>query len=373
MFSFRNLNLLLTARFMMLDDSLGFLRSLITTPSASGFEQKVAGLYRSYAEPFSHNVTTDVLGNVTAVINPAAETRIMLAGHMDEIGFIVHYIDENGFLHFSSIGGTDTATEIGQRVFVHGRETVCGIIGRKAIQAFGPADMSQTPKLSELWIDIGATSREHAETVVEVGASVTIQAEFATLMGRQVVGRAFDNKAGLFIVAEVLRSLWEDGGLHPDVGLHVLGTVQEEIGSRGATTATFNIAPRTGLAIDMGVAMDYPQARPEEKGGLDLGKGPGLCKGPNTNPIVFDLLKTAAEEERISYQLVADGNKSPTDGNIMQTSRGGAAVGVIYVPLRYMHTPSEVLCLDDVAACVKLISAYCRRIRPDTSFTPWGH
>jgi endoglucanase len=190
------------------------------------------------------------------------------------------------------------------------------------------------------------------------------------LMGRQAVGRAFDNKAGLFIVTEVLRSLWEDGGLHPDVGLHVLGTVQEEIGSRGATTATFNIAPTTGLAIDMGVAMDYPRARPEEQGRLDLGKGPGLCRGPNTNPIVFDLLKTAAEEEEIPYQLVADGKKSPTDGNTMQTSRGGAAVGVIYVPLRYMHTPAEVLCLDDVEACTRLISAYCRRIRPDTSFTP---
>lgn len=355
----------------MRDPSLEFLRSIVATPSPSGFEQDVAKLYREYVQPFCHRVTTDVMGNVTAAINPDAAMRFMLAGHMDEIGFIVHYIDQNGFLFFSSIGGTDVATEIGQRVWVHGREKVAGVIGRKAIQTFQLSDSSQTPSLKDLWIDIGATSREEAEAVVKVGDPVTIQAGFAHLLGNQAIGRAFDNKAGLFIGAEILRCLWEDGGVHPEVGVYILGTVQEEIGSRGAKTAAFNLAPHTGLAVDMGVAMDYPRAMPQDQGRLDLGKGPGLWQGPNTNPVVFELLERAAVEEGIPYQRLAEGSSSPTDARVLQTSRGGVACGVLSVPLRYMHTPSEVLCLDDVQHTIDLVCAYIRRLGPDTDFTPW--
>lgn len=355
----------------MRSDSLDFLKSIVATASPSGFEQPVAELYREYVRPFADIVTTDVMGNVTAKINPDASFRFMYAGHMDEIGFIVHYIDQDGFLYFSSIGGTDSATEIGQRVWVHGKKQVAGVIGRKAIQTFKASDTLQTPTLKELWIDIGATSREDAEEIVEVGTPVTVQADFAFLCGNQAVGRAFDNKIGLFIAAEIARSLSEEGGLHPDVGVHIVGTVQEEIGSRGAQTAAYNVDPRTGLAVDMGVAMDYPRALPEEQGKLDLGKGPGLSQGANTNPIVFDLLKSVAREKNIPFQIVATGSSSPTDGRLLQTIRGGVATGVVSVPLRYMHTPSEVLCLDDVQATIDLVLAYCRRLTPEIDFTPW--
>ena len=144
----------------MKTESLEFLKSIIATASPGGFEQDVAKLYRDYVAPFADRVTTDVMGNVAAIVNPEASTRVMYAGHMDEVGFIVHYIDENGFLYFSSIGGTDSATEVGQRVWVHGQERVAGVIGRKAIQTFTPSDSSQTPNLKDLWIDIGATSRD---------------------------------------------------------------------------------------------------------------------------------------------------------------------------------------------------------------------
>ena len=159
------------------------------------------------------------------------------------------------------------------------------------------------------------------------------------MLGSHVVGRAFDNKVGLFIAAEVVRCLKEQGEMRPDVGVYVLGTVQEEIGSRGAKTAAFRIAPATGLAIDTGVAMDYPWAKPEDQGRLDLGKGPGLSQGANTNPVVFKLLKSAAEEAGVPYQLVASGGTSPTDARVLQESRAGVATGVISIPLRYMHTP----------------------------------
>jgi putative aminopeptidase FrvX len=348
-----------------------FLRSLVETPTPSDYEQEVARLYRDYVQPYSDRVTTDVMGNVTAIINPEAPMRFMLAGHMDEIGFIIHHIDESGFLFFSTIGGVDVATEIGQRVKVHGSSKVDGVIGRKAIQTFKAADSQQTPSLKELWIDIGATSRAEAEEVVRIGDPVTLKADFSKLLGNQAVGRAFDNMAGLFISAEVLRCLRESGRVHPEVGVYVLGTVQEEIGSRGAQTAAFNLEPHTGLAIDMGVAMDYPNARPEDQGELDLGKGPGIWHGPNTNPVVLRLLKRAADEEGIPYQLKAEGSSSPTDARMLQTSRGGVASGLLSVPLRYMHTPSEVLCLDDIQHTIDLVSAYVLRLEPDVDFTPW--
>jgi putative aminopeptidase FrvX len=355
----------------MRDASLEFFKKLVATPSPSGFERPVAELFREYIGPFAHKVTTDVMGNVTGVINPDAPMRFMYAGHMDEVGFIVHFIDEEGFLFFSTIGGTDVATEIGQRVRVHGKEPVLGVVGRKAIQTFTASDSSQTPSLKELWIDIGARSREEALKVVEVGNSVTIQGHFEALQGSLAVGRAFDNKTGLFIGAEILRCLSEQGGVAPDVGLYILGTVQEEIGSRGAKTAAFNINPNTGLAIDMGVAMDYPQARPQDQGRLDLGKGPAITQGANTNPVVFELLRSAAEEENIPFQIQGLGSSSPTDARVIQETRGGVASGVLSVPLRYMHTPSEVLCLEDVQATIDLVCAYCRRLTAETNFTPW--
>jgi len=355
----------------MREESLEFLKKIVASPSPSGFEQPVAELFRDYVRPFAHRLSTDVMGNVTAIINPGASMRFMYAGHMDEVGFIIHYIDENGFLFFSTIGGTDVATEIGQRVWVHGRTPVPGVVGRKAIQTFKAADSSQTPSLKDLWIDIGARSREEALKVVDVGSPVTIQGHFEALQGSLAAGRAFDNKIGLFIGAEMLRCLSEQGGVHPDVGLYILGTVQEEIGSRGAKTAAFEINPRTGLAIDMGVAMDYPRARPEDQGGLDLGKGPAITQGANTSPVVFKLLKSVAEREGIPYQIQALGSSSPTDARVMQEAGGGVASGVLSVPLRYMHTPSEVVCLDDVRSTIDLVCAYCRELRPETDFTPW--
>lgn len=221
--------------------------------------------------------------------------------------------------------------------------------------------------MKDLWIDIGATSREEAETVVKIGSPVTLQAEFARLMGNRAVARAFDNKAGLFIGGEVVRRLREEGGLHPDVGLYALGTVQEEIGLRRAqTTAAFNLQPHTALAIDMGLPWTTHVPDPKIRVVWIWERGPGISQGPSTNPVVFDLLKAAADEDGIPDQLQAYGDKSPTDARLIQTNRGGVATGLLSVPLRYRHTPSEVICIDDVEATIRLVCEYCRRVRPDT-------
>lgn len=355
----------------MRDEAIEFLKKVIALPSPSGFEQPVARHYRAFAERHAHRVTTDIMGNVIAQLNPEAATRIFYAGHMDEIGFIIHHIDAAGFLYFNTIGGTDVATEIGQRVKVHGRETVPGTIGRKPIQLLDAADQKQTPTLTDLWIDIGATSQEEAKKVVAVGDPVTIDSDFSMLQGGYAIGRAFDNKVGLTIGAELLYCLAREGGLHPQVGIDILGTVQEEIGSRGATTAAFNLNPPVSLTIDMGVAMDFPRARVYEHGALDCGKGPAISQGANTNPIVFQMLMDAALEKNIPHQIQAVGKTSPTDGRNIQDNRGGCATDILSVPLRYMHTPSEIVCLDDIQATVDLACEFCRRVRPDTDFTPW--
>ncbi|HEY8610758.1 MAG TPA: M20/M25/M40 family metallo-hydrolase [Roseomonas sp.] len=315
-------------------------------------------------------MTTDIHGSVTAVVNPGARMKVMLAGHMDEIGFIVHHISDEGLLYFSAIGGHDSIIPVGQMVWVHGRERVAGAIGRKAIHLLDEAERKKKAELKDLWIDIGASSRAQAETVVQIGDVVTYQYEFQRLMGDRAAARGFDNKAGLFIVAETLRLLREQGGLAEGVGVYAVGTVQEEIGSRGARTSAFSIGAQTGLAVDMEHAIDYPGVSKAQHGQLELGKGPSVSRGANTNPVVFDLICKAAAEEDIPYQVQVAPGSTPTDANAMQINGPGMATGLFGVPLRYMHTPCEVVSLRDVEDCARLMAAYCRRLTPDTDFTP---
>ena len=354
----------------MRDQSLEFLKELVNAPSPSGCEQRVARLYRDYAGQYADRVTTDVHGNVTAAVNPEAPMRIMLAGHMDEIGFIVHHIDEEGLLYFSAIGGHDSVVPVGQMVWVHGRRRAAGAIGRRAIHLLNEEEGKKKPELKDLWIDIGASSRTEAETFVRIGDVATYQYEFQPLAGGRAMARGFDNKAGLFIVAETLRLLKEEGGLPGGVGVYAVGTVQEEIGSRGARTAAFGIGAQTGLAVDVEHAVDYPGVSKAQHGQLDLGKGPSVSRGANANPVVFDLVCEAAMEEDIPYQVRVAPGSTPTDANAMQVNGPGMATGLLGVPLRYMHTPCEVVSLKDVEDCARLVAAYCRRVTPGTDFTP---
>ncbi len=351
-------------------ESLEFFKAIVNVPSPSGFEEKAAELYRQYTKDFADEIKTDVNGSVWAIANPQAEMKIMLAGHMDEIGFIVHYIDENGLLYFRPIGGHDTMVPIGQRVWVHGAESIPGIIGRKAIHLLTEEERKKKPELFDMWIDIGCSSREEASKLISLGDPVTYQYEFQMLQGDRATARGFDNKMGTFIVAEALRLLKQDGGLHPDVGVYAVATTQEEIGLRGAKTASFGIAPQTGLAVDVNHAIDYPGVSKAKYGQLDVGKGPSFVRGANANPKVFAMLKEAAAKEDIPYQIDVEPAGTGTDGNAMQLNMGGMAVGILGVALRYMHTPVELLSIKDVEDCARLMAAYCRAVRPDTDFTP---
>jgi endoglucanase len=351
-------------------ESLQFLKDLTNAPSPSGYELPAANVFRAYTQPIADRVTTDVHGNVAAILNPDAPMRIMLAGHIDEIGFIVHYISDEGMLYFKPMGGHDSVIPVGQRVWVHGRERLAGIIGRKAIHLLEEEERKKKPEMKDLWIDVGAASRAEVEGIVRLGDVVTFQYEFQMLMGDRATARGFDNKMGAFVVAEALRLLKEEGGLDPQVGVYAVATVQEEIGLRGARTASFSVDAQTGLAVDVNHAVDYPGVSKARYGQLDIGKGPSVTRGPNVNHVTFDLIAQAAAEDGIPIQISVSPAGTGTDANAMQLNKGGMATGLLGVALRYMHTPCEVLSLKDVEACARLMAAYCRRVRPDTDFTP---
>ena len=350
-------------------ESLAFLEELITAPSPSGYEEPAAEVVLAYTK-FADAQHTDRHGNTWAVLNPDADMRIMLAGHMDEIGFQVRYIDEKGLVFFAGIGGHDTMIPLGQSVTIHGQEAVTGVIGRKPIHLLTEAERGKRPEMHDMWIDIGAASKEEAEKVIRVGDPITYRTAFLPLLGDRVAARGFDNRIGTFAVMEALRLLKEDGGLDSGVGVYAVATVQEEIGLRGARTAAYAINPQSGLAIDVDFAIDHPGLSKSQYGETNLGGGPCITRGANINPVVFDLMEQGAKEEEIPYQLAAEPGGTGTDANAMQVSREGMATGLVGIPLRYMHTPVEVADLNDAENAARLMAAYCRRVKPDTDFTP---
>ncbi len=351
--------------------SLDFFKAIVNVPSPSGYEERAAEIYRAYCKPFADEIKTDSHGNVAAILNPQAKQKIMLAGHMDEIGFIIHYISDEGLLYFSGIGGHDSVIPVGQRVWVHGEKQVAGIIGRKAIHLLEEDERKKKPEIKDLWIDIGASSRKEVEDAgIQIGDVATYQYEFEMLIGNRATARGFDNKMGSFIVAEALRLLAKDGGLDKGVGVYAVATVQEEIGLRGARTSAYWIDAQSGLAVDVNHAIDYPGVSKTRYGNMEVGKGPSITRGANNNPVLFKMIRQAAEDDKIPYQIDVAPSGTGTDGNAMQISRGGMAVNVMGVPLRYMHTPCELLDLTDVENCAKLMAAYCRRVKPNTDFTP---
>ncbi|MCC6404531.1 MAG: M42 family metallopeptidase [Fimbriimonadaceae bacterium] len=354
----------------MRKESLAFLQEICDAPSPSGYEQPAARVFRTYTQKFADEVQTDVHGNTWAALNPGAGQKVMLAGHLDEIGLQILHISEGGLLYFAGIGGHDTMVPIGQRVWIHGTKRVPGVIGRKPIHLLEGDEKEKRPKLHDLWIDIGARSKAEAETVVTIGDCATYQWEFAPLLGDRVTARGFDNKMGAFIVAEALRLLHEEGGLAKGVGVFAVGTVQEEIGLRGAKTSSFGLDPQSGLAVDVDFAIDTPGLDKSRYGDAVMGGGPSVTRGANINPVVLDLVMKGAKKEKIPYQLCAEPGGTGTDANAMQVSRGGIATGLVGVPIRYMHSPCEVLELGDVEKCARLMAAYCRQVKADTSFVP---
>ena len=352
-------------------ESQEFLKAMLNTPSPSGYEMGIQDLARARMKTCCDTVRTDLHGNVIGVINPKAPFRVMLAGHCDEIGFIVTLIDARGYLWVAPIGGWDPQIPQGQRVLIRtAKGVVPGVIGKVPIHLQKPEDRKQVTPLTDLWVDIGAKDKKDAEKRVSIGDPMVMAQDVVELPNGRLAGRAFDDRAGAFVVLEAARRL---AALSPQAEIHAVGTVQEEIGSRGAITSTFGIDPDVGMAVDVTFATDHPMMDGPEKreGKVELGGGPVLSRGANVNPVLFEHLVKAARKRKIPVQVVADGRATPTDADPIQISRAGVAAALISVPLRYMHTPSEVVSLDDLDRTIELIAHAVAAMKPGQTWIPF--
>ncbi len=346
--------------------SLEFLKNLISVPSPSGYETPAAKVWREYGSKFADKIESDYHGNTIACLNADANPRIMFAGHCDELGFIVKYIDDRGFIYFDPIGGHDLGIISGRRVIIHNtRGPVAGVTGKKAIHLMTPEERKKVPEIQNLWIDIGVSSRKEALQHISIGDPVVYDLAFKAMTGDIACSRAFDDKVGAFAVIEAMRLLKGD---KLRASVFSVATVQEEIGLRGATTSAYAVDPDVGIAVDVCHATDHPEVSKVKVGEVLLGKGPVIHRGANANRKVVDLLKKAAKEENIPFQMKAIARGTGTDANAIQLTRKGVATGLIGIPLRYMHTPSEVVSLADVENTAKLLAAFARRVSSKVDF-----
>jgi endoglucanase len=294
----------------------------------------------------------------------------MLAGHMDELGFQVAHIADNGFLYFNTIGGFDPSTIAGRKVLIHAAGgPVLGVTGRKAIHLMTSDERDKVPKTHELWIDIGAKDAKAARQRVAIGDPVTYEPAFELLGDGLAVARGFDDRMGAFVAAETLRRV-KQSRKQLRAGLFAVATVQEEVGLRGARTSAYGLDPLVGIAIDVTHASDHPEVDKRKVGDIKLGAGPVITRGANINPRVFELLTKVARKEGIGYQVEATAGGTGTDANAIQISRAGVATGLVSVALRYMHTPVEVLSLADLEAASRLLAAFALALDEKTDFTP---
>lgn len=351
--------------------SLPFLKRLMSTISPSGYEDEASRVWREEAATFADEVTVDYHGNTLAVVNPGGHPRIMLAGHIDEIGFQITYIDDKGFLYFRPIGGWDRTVLPGQRVWIRTRDgVITGVIGKKPIHLMRQEEREKVPKFEDLWIDIGAKDKEEAEELVQIGDPAVLAYGFEELRNGLLAARGFDDRIGAFVVLETLRAVKE---LQPQVAVYAVATVQEEIGLRGARTSAYRIAPQVGIAVDVTFATDHPKMEGERQGigDIRLGGGPVIARGPNISPVVYRLLTETARELEIPYQIEGIPGGTGTDANVIQLTREGVATGLVSVPNRYMHSPCEMVSVEDLENIVKLLAHTVARVTPQTDLTPF--
>ncbi|MGL6225883.1 MAG: M42 family metallopeptidase [Thermoguttaceae bacterium] len=352
----------------MLSESKEFFTRLMRTPSPSGFEEPVQSLVRDYAGTFADEIRTDVHGNVIAAKNPSAPIRVMLAGHCDQIGLIANYIDEQGFIYVLTIGGWDIQNLIGQRVKIWTQSgPVEGVIGKKPIHLLTEDERKKVPKIQDLWIDIGASNKEEAEKIVQIGDPITVDLEYRELLNELVAAPATDDKAGVWVVMEALRRI-DSSKLK--VGVFAVSTVQEELGLRGAKTSAFGIDPQIGIAVDVTFATDCPTIEKKQNGEVKLGGGPAITRGPNLTTKLVNALVEVAKTNEIPVQMCAEGRITGTDAGSIQINRSGVATALISIPNRYMHTPVEVISLKDIDYAADLLARYVESVEPDVNYVP---
>lgn len=352
----------------MEDHDRQFLQRLLAAPSPSGYERPVQDVVREFARTFAGDVQTDWHGNVIATVNPGGSPRIMLAGHCDQIGLLVKHIDDRGFLWVHAIGGWDPLVLIGQTVQVWTRSgPVPGVIARRPIHLLTAEERKTVPEMKNLWVDIGVNGGDEARELVAIGDPITVALGYRELRNNLAVATAMDNKVGAWTV---LTAAQRAAQRHPRAAICAVSTVQEEIGLRGVQTSAFRVEPQLGIVVDVTHATDCPTIDEAQFGRVKLGRGPVLYRGPNVNPRVFDQLCAAAQAAGIPTQINGLAVPASNDAAELQLSRNGVAVGLVCIPNRYMHSPVEMVSLQDLDQAAELIARFCCAVDALSDFTP---
>jgi endoglucanase len=353
----------------MREQSVNFLRTLVNTPSPTGHEVRGQRVWLDYVKPFADETFSDAYGNCVAVLNKGGSPRLMLAAHADEIAMSVNYISDDGFIYVRKMGGIDAAITKAQRVVIHTREgAVKGVVGNVAPHLMrGDDDKPKVPKIHDLFIDIGVSSRKAAEKLIRIGDPITLVDEFDLLRNDLAVARAFDNRIGTFAVAEALRLLKESKGkLAPEVC--AVSNVQEEVGLLGARQIAYSLKPDIALVVDVTHATDYPTVNKAQHGDVKVGEGPAVTHGGCNHPDVVARLETVAKARKIPLQHEAMSSTSGTDTDVIFWTRGGIASALISLPNRYMHSPVEVVSLKDLEKIPELLASFAQSLKAGEEF-----
>ena len=343
------------------------LRRLLTAPGPSGHEQAPAAVFREACAEFAE-VTHDSVGSTVARVAGTADGPLLaIVGHIDEIGLIVHHIDDDGYLWFTNIGGWDPVILVGQRLSIATRNgPVIGAVGKKPIHLLSEEERRKAPELKHLHIDIGAKDGDDARSMVRVGDVAVIVGEPVELPNDRVLSRSMDNRIGVYVAYEAARLVAEAGGAAGDVC--AVAVAQEEITFAGARTTAFSLEPDLAVVVDVTFATDAPDTNEKEVGRHRFGTGPVLQRGATLDPRLFELMHETGEAEGIPFTVTASARSTGTDADAIHAARAGVPSAVVSVPLRYMHTPVEMAQLDDVQNAARLIAAFARRLEPGVSF-----
>ena len=337
------------------DPRRAFLDDLLATPSPSGFETAAQRVWVEYVSAFADDVTTDAYGNAVAVHEGDSDApTVAVAGHADEIGFIVRDVLEEGFLRIAPVGGSDRTVSKGQHVTVHADEPVQGVVGQTAIH-LRDGDADEYEAIEGQFVDVGAADAAEAREHVSIGDPVTFSSGTAELVGSRIAARGIDNRAGIWVAAEALRHA---AAADVDATVHAVSTVQEEIGLRGARMVGHDLdSVDAFVAVDVTHATDNPDVDAERRGPVELGDGPVIGRGSANHPVLVALARDAAADAGIDVQLQAAGTRTGTDADAFSTARGGVPSLTVSIPNRYMHTPVEVVDLEDLDRVADLLAA----------------
>jgi endoglucanase len=345
------------------------LRKLLTAAGPSGYETAPAAVLAEAGRAFTDDVSVDIMGSAVARVAGTTPGAPFLAivGHIDEIGLIVTHIDDDGFLRFIGVGGWDAQVLVGQRAeLITQNGPLPGVVGRKAIHLLREEDRKKVPELRELHIDIGAKDGDEARARVRIGDVAVLAGEPLELANDRFISRSMDNRLGAFIALEAARIVAEAGGAPGDVA--ACGVVQEEIGLNGARTSAYGLVPDVAIVVDVTHETGSPGVEISEIGKHKFGEGPVIGRGSVLNPVVFELLYDTAKREQIPCTIAAFAARTSTDVDSIHLTRAGIPTGSVSIALRYMHSPVEMVQLDDIEWCARLIAAFAQGLSAETSF-----